>query len=374
VDHINTFLANGAAILDNRVLQVAAGTHHQKMLIVKGSEGLIGFCGGIDINPDRIHTVGATPGAPFHDVHCRIKGPGAHELLKVFLERWTDHPDSKKPGTKQSAPLRGANDDPRSASVRRTFAGSAYVQISRTYGSGLGNAGVPGGYDFARSGERTSREMVVHAINQAKRFIYIEDQYLVSMDVSGALARALQRVPSLIVIILIPHGDVTAMGGQTRWRRWNFIEPLRRAGPAGPAGQQRFGVFFLGTRACAPGTYVHTKMTIVDDQYAIVGSANLNRRSMTHDSEVGAGIFDPSENPFAKRLRVALWAKHLGLAASSLGDAVASARHWFSLRPGTAAGGGVCVYQENVNVRPPRNEAERIERDILWSQIDPDGR
>ena len=53
IDHINK-LATGAGILDNLTLRWQTGSHHQKVLIVKGSLGLIGFCGGVDINKDRI--------------------------------------------------------------------------------------------------------------------------------------------------------------------------------------------------------------------------------------------------------------------------------------------------------------------------------
>ena len=36
-----------------------AKSHHQKLLVVKGSEGLIAFCGGVDINTDSILTLPA---------------------------------------------------------------------------------------------------------------------------------------------------------------------------------------------------------------------------------------------------------------------------------------------------------------------------
>lgn len=39
--------------------------------------------------------------------------------------------------------------------------------------------------------------------------------------------------------------------------------------------------------------YVHSKFMVVDDEYAIVGSANINERSMSgeRDSEIAVGIF-----------------------------------------------------------------------------------
>ena len=41
--------------------------------------------------------------------------------------------------------------------------------------------------------------------------------------------------------------------------------------------------------------YVHSKMMIVDDAYIIVGSANINERSMggTRDTEIAVGCWQP---------------------------------------------------------------------------------
>lgn len=71
--------------------------------------------------------------------------------------------------------------------------------------------------------------------------------------------------------------------------------------------------------------YVHSKVMLVDDERAIVGSANLNDRSLLgmRDSEVCVVLRDTSTVPselggdawqagrFAHGLRTALWAQHL---------------------------------------------------------------
>jgi len=91
VAYIN-FLKNGGAILDNETLNF--GCQHQKILIVKGDQGLITFCGGSDINNDRIAAVDLN-GSPLRDVHCQIKGPSAYDLLTTFINRWSHHPNNK---------------------------------------------------------------------------------------------------------------------------------------------------------------------------------------------------------------------------------------------------------------------------------------
>ncbi|MBH9577182.1 phospholipase D-like domain-containing protein [Inhella proteolytica] len=75
--------------------------------------------------------------------------------------------------------------------------------------------------------------------------------------------------------------------------------------------------------------YVHSKLLIVDDAVAIIGSANVNDRSLNGngDSEIAAVIRDNDKQlgvdlgngiklttrTFARDLRLALWRKHMGL-------------------------------------------------------------
>lgn len=63
--------------------------------------------------------------------------------------------------------------------------------------------------------------------------------------------------------------------------------------------------------------YVHSKMMIVDDAYIIVGSANINQRSMagTRDTEMAVGCWQPAfpeSHPYGEvhMFRRALWASH----------------------------------------------------------------
>lgn len=68
--------------------------------------------------------------------------------------------------------------------------------------------------------------------------------------------------------------------------------------------------------------YVHAKMMIVDDEYIIIGSANINQRSMdgARDSEIAMGAYQPfylsTRGPARGRIhgfRMALWYEHLGM-------------------------------------------------------------
>ena len=115
----------------------------------------------------------------------------------------------------------------------------------------------------------------------------------------------------------------------------------------------------LGDRYVTEQIYVHTKMMVVDDRYALVGSANINDRSLlgNRDSEMAVLVMDTAnavedigafEGPqltrkFARDLRMGVWRKLFCLsgakgsvqAASKLADAVlrpAAQGSWEAIR------------------------------------------
>jgi phosphatidylserine/phosphatidylglycerophosphate/cardiolipin synthase-like enzyme len=353
-------LFNGAAILDDRGsgyipvpfigdIPYHVGSQHQKVLCVNGENGLIAFCGGIDFNADRIQWKGELiknhkqiqDGAPMHDVHCRIRGPATSDLLKTFVQRWNDHPDGIKHNQSSKGPLIVP------AEVTQSY-GSQIVQIGRTFGdNGYGFTTNRDGYNT--NGERTAREMIRHAIDQAKRFIYVEDQYFVgNPEVEASLIQALNNGIRYL-IILIPHWRISDLP-LVQYHRREFISRLRQADNNGKGN--RVQVFYLEPQGVSddqlatgfsPHTYIHAKTWIIDDEFAVVGSVNTNRRSWSHDSEIAAGIYDTSSSKLltyrlAHWLRIKLWQEHLNMmtaeGAAELADGVASAVHWLQSPPG----------------------------------------
>ena len=90
---------------------------------------------------------------------------------------------------------------------------------------------------------------------------------------------------------------------------------LRRAAP------DRVGVFDLENTNGTP-IYVHAKICIIDDTWFTCGSDNFNRRSWTTDSELTCAVIDTSATAGAAgrtsqqlplKLRLQLWAEHLGI-------------------------------------------------------------
>ena len=369
------------------------GAHHQKIMITRGSGRVTAYLGGIDLDRKRLDgAVNPDPsGLGWEDVHCRVRGPAADDVLAIFTQRWDDHfnsPDNDanhdgvQPTVANAAEklLREritADQIPKSTTIDNQITRQS-VQVCRTFHSKLYDRIPPGN----QAGEKTIRSMITHAIGQAKQFIYIEDQYLFSMEVSDALKGAIAKPTFRWLICLIPvDGAVNGeLGGQASHRRAQFINNLRNA-----PGGEKVKVFKHDKR------FVHSKIYLIDDTFAIIGSANCNRRGMQHDSEVSAGIFDRASDKeetlhFARRLRMRLWATHLNIAGATtepsspkgtqeefgeLLDGVGSAVHWLK-RP---AGSRVSEYPVNddlnLAISSLKAEKDKLRDKIVKSNVPP---
>ncbi|MGI9615787.1 MAG: phospholipase D-like domain-containing protein, partial [Acidimicrobiales bacterium] len=54
----------------------------------------------------------------------------------------------------------------------------------------------------------------------------------------------------------------------------------------------------------------HSKLMLVDDEFAIIGSANIGQRSMACDSEIAFGVVD-ADGELVRTLRTGLWSIHM---------------------------------------------------------------
>ncbi len=124
------------------------------------------------------------------------------------------------------------------------------------------------GYYFAPDGERSIARAYRKVRPRARSLIYLEDQYLWSAVVVAALARALRGSPDLRLIAVIPRfpdQDGRLSLPPNLVGRIKALDLLRRA-----AGD-RVTVYGIENAAGTP-VYVHAKVCIVDDTWAIVGS------------------------------------------------------------------------------------------------------
>ena len=201
------------------------------------------------------------------------------------------------------------------------------VAIGRTFAN-LQKSGSSASYGFAPNGDYGAWALIEHGIKQSTRWIYLEDQYLVSRMARRALLEKLKEPKFEFLLMLMNNSGAAAndfkflVTARNEFRRDLFAIDRKQA---------RWGMFTLKEpvnreRQQWCGSYVHSKTWIFDDGYVVVGSANCDNRGYTHDTEVVAGITDANTldvflgESFAVDLRTRLWHKHLGLPHNQIRD------------------------------------------------------
>ena len=258
-------------------------------------------------------------GRPLHDVSMSIAGPAVHALSAIFAELWND------------VSVGDADDAPIECRPRNGGVTDASVRIART--------APPRERRHPETGHTEILTAIERALGSARRFVYIEHQYLSSRRVIDALSAALRREPSLEVVVVVNQNpDVTA------YRSWQNA----RLRESGLLWHPRVGIFALWRAAPAATDsarwdvnqlFVHSKVLIVDDTWLTTGSANLDGVSLHsygHDFSgwLGRRIFRDVRNfdvnvilasddhdacsETVRTLRTRLWAEHLTMRASAL--------------------------------------------------------
>ncbi len=314
--------AGGLGASDRRL--PSFGSQHQKFYIFRPpTHPWVALLGSADLNYsrwDRPGHPGTDPdrnrlsNGPSHDVSVRVQGPAVYDIALTFAERWNDSPRHTHPSISSPMPT--------------TFLqepippiGPHSVQVLRTYGLQPKR-----GYSWAKQGEFTIWAAYLNAIQRASRYIYIEDQYFYSFfnpsafselpgrwrdsDVVYQLGEAIKRGVDVVALVPSRKGSRNPTNVYQLYARRAAADYLRQISESA-AGAGRFVVSHLVSGEVDP--VVHAKVMLVDDEFALVGSANVCRRSLTCDTEIHLGIVD-AENRFGCDLRLALWQEHLDLA------------------------------------------------------------
>jgi phosphatidylserine/phosphatidylglycerophosphate/cardiolipin synthase-like enzyme len=252
--------------------------HHEKLVIV---DGTVAFVGGIDLTDwdgDRFdaprHADGHALG--WHDALARISGPAVVDVAAHFALRWESTTGERLPRPDTPAP-----------------AGTRRVQLVRTVPEHT--------YRALPHGDFSILEAYMGAFRNARRFIYIENQFLWSTEVVAVLADILRRPPAddfrlCIVLPQRPNNGNDDTRGQLAVLKEADRDHRLLAGTIGPPGRNR------------PAVYVHAKVCIVDDRWLTIGSANLNEHSLFNDTEVNL-VTDDAD--LAREVRERLWSEHL---------------------------------------------------------------
>nr|WP_240947627.1 phospholipase D-like domain-containing protein [Planosporangium mesophilum] len=310
--------AGGECLLDMRVRN--GGSHHQKFVVLRhpGRPELdVAYVGGIDLchsrrddadhrgDPQALSMAAEYgPRPPWHDVQVEIRGPAVGDVETVFRERWEDPaPLTRNPLHLARDRIQGEDVTPDPLPERLPdppACGDHAVQLLRTYPYRRS------GYAFAPQGERSIARGYRKVLARADRLVYFEDQYLWSKEVVETFAEALADRPELRMIAVVPRfSDQEGRVSKTA-QEYGRMRAMRTLFDV---GGDRVAVYCPENHQGTP-VYVHAKVVVVDDVWAMVGSDNVNLRSWTYDSELSCAVLDPT-GAYARDLRLTLAREHL---------------------------------------------------------------
>jgi phosphatidylserine/phosphatidylglycerophosphate/cardiolipin synthase-like enzyme len=174
-----------------------------------------------------------------------------------------------------------------------------------------------------RAPVREVEALFVESIAAAQRTIYAESQYLTSDRIVDALAARLDERNGPEVAIVNPQRSPAWLEALTIGvLRAHAVHRLRAADRHG-----RLGLFY--PRLPSGCLNVHSKVTVIDDRLARIGSANLANRSMALDTECDLSIESSGRADLARAiaaLRDDLLAEHLGTTEARVRETVRAHR------------------------------------------------
>lgn len=299
----------------------AQGPHvmHAKILIVDGREAFIIGSPFTQSYWDTIkHYVidlrrGSKEKQPVHDVSIHIKGGSVPFIEEYFVNLWNylSHQEY------DDEDILELHNSPSST-------GNHSIQLVRSITPET----------FLKDGEKGVLDMYRRAIGNAQEFIYMENQYFTNKYIVKALKAALNRNKDLQLILLINgNPDIPT------YRLWQH-KRLKMLGldldrPIFDHPQigvyNLWGIQPVADKFVLQPFYIHSKVSIADDKWATIGTANLDGSSlsgaeefkhvsnpqMNLNMEANALILDLDEQSTGniKKFREELWGEHLGLSS-----------------------------------------------------------
>ena len=291
------------------------GCHHQKIVVV---DDQLAFCGGIDLTGHRWDTCAHRPDEParktplgepyepYHEVQAMVMGPAAASLGQLARDRWRALGYDRMPPVDSSAENLWPSD------VTPDFT-DVDVAIARTMPASESQPAI-----------RECEALFEDSIAQAKKTIYIENQYFTNEKLAGALAARLREPNGPEIILISPkecHGwlEKATMGAfrESAFRLLLDADKYKRLRLVYPAA----------SRSTDVPTFVHSKVMIVDDELARIGSANYSHRSMGVDTECDLAVEaggDPKVRAGTRQICHRLLAEHLGLSVDAVARGIDS--------------------------------------------------
>lgn len=209
----------------------APGLNHRKILVVDGRSAYVGG-----------YNLGSRYASRWRDTHMRITGPAASDIENAFVDYWNQARGRRQPELP----------DPEN----RPWDG--VVRVTRNVPS---------------IGVYPIRYMYLENIDRARRNIWLTHAYFIpDDDLVHALAEASDRGVDVRLIVPEHSNHIVA-----DWLSRGFYQPLLARGVR---------IFLY------QNTMVHSKTATIDGRWCTIGTANLDRLSLSGNYELNAEILD----------------------------------------------------------------------------------
>ncbi|HEY5674651.1 MAG TPA: VTT domain-containing protein, partial [Malonomonas sp.] len=288
----------------------AGASQHQKIVVV---DDQLAFVGGFDLASFRWDTSEHRPEhpqrcdndkhyGPVHDVQMLVSGKIAQKLAEISRWRW------ERATGESLTPTEHKTVDLWPASVSVDFSQQP-LAILRTMPAYAGDPEV-----------REIERFYLQAIEQAEKFLYLENQYLTSHRIGSALEVSLRQPQGPEIVLVLPRHCPGWLEEETMGvLRKRLQQRLQQA------DQHKRLLICYPDRAGleADVIIVHSKLLVADDQLLTIGSANLSNRSMSFDSECNLALAadgDCGRAGIIAGFRNRLLAEHLGCAQQQVAE------------------------------------------------------
>uniref|UniRef100_UPI00398F5682 phospholipase D2-like isoform X2 n=1 Tax=Pristiophorus japonicus TaxID=55135 RepID=UPI00398F5682 len=300
----------------------------------------------------------STPRMPWRDIGVVVHGGAARDVARHFIQRW-NFTKIVKPKYKPACfPYLLPKSHTTADNLPFVIPGSVLTNVQVLRSVECWSAG---------SSENSIYNAYLHIIRDSQHFIYIENQFFITCAddryvynqigdaIVGRILKAHKAKKNYRVYIVIPllpgfQGDLSTGGGNSiqtilhfTFRsmcrgEYSIVERLKKDMGSEWVNYISFGGLRthaeLDNSPVSELIYIHSKMLIADDRQVIIGSANINDRSMlgkrdsemavlVEDSEMVTSVMDGEEyqaGRFAHHLRLQCFKIHLGLSDDQVAD------------------------------------------------------
>jgi phosphatidylserine/phosphatidylglycerophosphate/cardiolipin synthase-like enzyme len=294
------------------------GAAHYKMAVCGDQTSMRAFTSGIDPERGRLEPPGA--GGGWHDVGVKIEGSATSLMYQFYKDMWDEqlkrpvetfklngrtivsHDPAWGQLIARDAPGLPPNTSQQHVQVLRTipqmnfnqsgprrrgalirpFASAAEQIALGTIMNQIGFQRPP--FSFARDGVFEFKVALKKAIFAAQRYIFIADQALIGLEIMDWINRRMLQNPNVRVILFYgfdPADPPNTFLDEAIHKHLAANLPVDANGDPDEVAAWQW-----------ERNVVHSKVTIIDDIWCAIGSANCMRRSLYTDIELAVGILE----------------------------------------------------------------------------------